>query len=346
MKRMRDYGVIIGDAPCGPTNTITDVAGVTVGHVTLSNGPVQTGVTAILPHAGNLYQNKVAAGCHVVNGYGKSIGLMQIDEVGTIETPLVLTNTLCVGRAYTAVVRHMLDANPDIGALTGTVNPIILECNDGVGLNDVRGLHVEEAHVLEAIGAARADFAEGSIGAGTGMRCYGLRSGIGSASRMVGDYTVGALTLGNMGRRKDFRLDGKPVGRAIAARHKADMDTSDKGSIIVVLATDAPLSDRQLRRLAVRGGAGIARSGTQFGSGSGDIIVAFSSTQTIPHYAPDTGPEVMFKGFAEPAIDPFFAAAIEATEEAILNALIAAVPGVGYGGRRLRALSEFQDLWV
>ena len=338
--RLRDLGVTIGTLPAGPGNAITDVAGVTVGHVTLSDGPVQTGVTAVIPHAGNPFRDKLPAAVHVVNGFGKSTGLMQLAELGTLETPVVLTNTLSVGTASTALVRHMLESTPEIGASTGTVNPIVMECNDGAWLNDIRGLHVGEEHVRAALDGAGPAVAEGNLGAGTGMSCYGLAGGIGTASRVVSrgprSYAVGALTLCNMGRMEDLRVDGRPVGRLVAER-------IEQGSIIVLLATDAPLDARQLRRLAVRGGAGIGRTGTHFGSGSGDVVLAFSTAETVPHAMPDD-PEVSRRSLHEDALDPLFRAAIEATEEAILNALLAAGPTRGKQGRRRRSLAEFADL--
>lgn len=348
--RLRDLGVAIGSLPPGPANAITDVAGVTVGHVTLSDGPVQTGVTAIRPHPGHPFRDKLPAAVHVVNGFGKSIGLMQVAELGTLETPVVLTNTLSVGTAATALVRHALAETPEIGASTGTVNPVVMECNDGAWLNDIRGLHVSEDDVLRALDGTGPAVAEGNLGAGTGMSCYGLAGGIGTASRLVERgprrYTVGALTLCNMGRMEDLRVDGRPVGRQVAARlaaEKAGRRDREQGSIIVVLATDAPLDARQLRRLAVRGGAGIGRTGTHFGSGSGDIALAFATAETVAHAMPDD-PETARRALHEDALDPLFRAAIEATEEAILNALLAARPTVGRQGRRRRSLAEFAEL--
>lgn len=351
--RLRDLGVSIGTLPTGPANSIADVAGVTVGHVTLSDGAVQTGVTALRPHAGHAFRDKLPAAVHVVNGFGKSTGLMQLAELGTLETPVVLTNTLSVGTASTALVRHMLSVTPEIGATTGTVNPVVMECNDGAWLNDIRGLHVTEADVLRALHTAGPDVAEGNLGAGTGMSCYGLAGGIGTASRLVERgprrYAVGALTLCNMGRMEDLRVDGRPVGRLVAGRIAAEKAEHrepggrEQGSIIVLLATDAPLDARQLRRLAVRGGAGIGRTGTHFGSGSGDVVLAFATAETVPHAMP-ADPETARRSLHEDALDPLFRAAIEATEEAILNALLAARPTAGRQGRKRRSLAEFADL--
>lgn len=346
--RLRDLGVAIGVLPPGPANAITDVAGVTVGHVTLSDGPVQTGVTVVRPHPGHPFRDKLPAAVHVVNGFGKSIGLMQLAELGNLETPVVLTNTLSVGTAATALVRHMLGGTPEIGASTGTVNPVVMECNDGAWLNDIRGLHLSEDDVLRALDATGPAVAEGNLGAGTGMSCYGLAGGIGTASRIVSRgprrYTLGVLTLCNMGRTEDLRVDGRPVGRLVAERIAAGKtETREHGSIIVVVATDAPLDARQLRRLAVRGGAGIARTGTHLGSGSGDVVLAFATAGTVPHAMPED-PETVRRALHEDALDPLFRAAIEATEEAVLNALLAARPTAGKQGRKRRSLAEFADL--
>jgi D-aminopeptidase len=350
--RLRDLGITIGALPTGPGNAITDVTGVAVGHVTLSDGSAQTGVTAIRAHPGHPFRDKLPAAAHVLNGFGKSIGLMQVAELGTLETPIVLTNTLSVGTAATALVRHMLAETPEIGASTGTVNPVVMECNDGAWLNDIRGLHVSEDDVLRALQSVGPSVVEGNVGAGTGMSCYGLAGGIGTASRVVTRgprrYTTGALTLCNMGRMEDLRIYGRPVGRQLVERLAAEKavkqtDGREQGSIITVVATDAPLDARQLRRLAVRAGAGLARTGTHLGSGSGDIMLAFSTAEPLPHAMPDD-PEYPRRSLHEDALDGLFRGIIEATEEAILNALLAARPIVGNKKRRRRSLAEFADL--
>ncbi len=344
---LRALGRSIGELPTGPTNTLTDVPGVAVGHVSLSDGAVQTGVTAVRLHSGNAFRDKLPAAAHVLNGFGKSIGLMQVEELGTLETPVVLTNTLSVGAAATALVRHMLETTPEIGDTTGTVNPVVMECNDGAWLNDIRGLHVEESHVRAALDAASPAFEQGNVGAGTGMSCYGLAGGIGSASRVVRvsrrDYTLGVLALCNMGRLADLRVDGRAVGPAIAERIAADGGDAEKGSIIVLIATDAPLDSRQLRRIATRAGAGIVRTGSHLGSGSGDIALAVSTAEPIPH-APKNNKVITRRVLHEDALDRVFRATIEATEEAILNALLAARPRTGKQGRSRRSLAEFAEL--
>lgn len=353
MPSARDLGLEIGELPPGPLNAITDVAGVAVGHVTLSdsplqNGAVQTGVTAILPHDGNLFREKLPAAVRVLNGFGKSIGFVQVGELGTLETPLILTNTLSVGTAAEALVRYMLDQNPEIGATTGTVNPLVLECNDGAWLNDIRGLHVKAEHVAEALAsAAPGAFEQGAVGAGRGMSAYGLKGGIGSASRIlpVGgrNVSLGALVLSNMGRLQDLCVAGRGVGPLIAERMKQTNSPAEQGSIIVILATDAPLSDRQLGRLALRAGAGIARTGSHFGSGSGDIALAFSTAQRIPHGKTKDG-LLHLSQFHEDGLDLLFRAVIESTEEAILNSMLQATAVTGRNGRTRASLADFSDL--
>ena len=210
----KNRGIRVGKLPCGPLDKISDVPGVTVGHCTLADGEVQTGVTALLPHPGDIFHDKVMAASHVINGFGKTTGLVQIEELGTLETPILFTNTLSVGTVETALVKYMLDRNPDICETTGSVNPVVCECNDS-GLNDIRGLHVTEENVWAALADCRADFAEGAVGAGRGMRCHGLKGGIGSASRVVEldgkPYTIGALVLSNHAVFDDLVVAGTPI---------------------------------------------------------------------------------------------------------------------------------------
>lgn len=370
--RAREAGVVIGVMPPGRHNAITDVPGVAVGQVTLCSGhgglvagrgPVRTGVTAVLPHGGNLFRQKVPAAVHVINGFGKSTGFDQVRELGTIETPILLTNTLAVGRVWDAVVSHMIAANPDIGVgSAGTVNPVVGECNDGF-LNDIQGRHVGEQHVLAAIrSAAAGPVAEGACGAGTGMSCFGFKGGIGTASRLLPaameGYTVGVLVLANYGRREDLVIDGVPVGRELkewpgdqampgdgagqaagqtpavpGAATGPDQFALDVGSVMVVLGTDAPLDARQLGRLARRAGLGLARTGSIAGHGSGDFVIAFATTAGPPPLD-DAAATYRATRLAEKGgiFGALFKATIEATEEAVINALFAAPTTEGRDG--------------
>ena len=329
----------IGRGKHGEKNLITDVPGVTVGHVTLRDGDrICTGVTAVLPHSGDLFHDKVMAASCVLNGYGKTIGLVQVDELGTIEAPMILTNTLSVGTAATAVVKYMMARNPDIGREAGTVNSVVCECNDGA-LNDIRGLFIEEEHVLKAIESCAADFAEGAVGAGTGMCCLGFKGGIGSASRVVTldgqNYTVGALVLANFGGIGRLMIDGRQVGREIQAKMA---ETPDKGSIIMIIATDIPLRERQLKRVARRAGAGLSRTGSNMGNGSGDIAIAFTTANRLPHTSENALHS--FSMIIDDEIDPVFDMTAEAVEESIVSALWHAETTEGRDGRVMRGLKE------
>nr|WP_321457750.1 P1 family peptidase [uncultured Cohaesibacter sp.] len=341
----RDFGIHIGKHNAGPTNSLADVAGVSFGHITLSDGPIQTGVTVIHPTEDSIFERKCVAANHVINGFGKSIGLMQMSELGQLETPIVLTNTLSVGTASTALVRYMLDLHPEIGETTGTVNPVVMECNDGAYLNDIRGLHVTEGHVLQALAQREPALAQGAVGAGTGMSSYGLKGGIGSASRLVPvanrQFTLGAVTLCNMGRLPDLMVKGRPVGGEICAMEaRLAKQDAELGSIIIILATDAPLTSRQLHRICKRATAGLARTGTQFGSGSGDIALAFSTAGRLSHDAPEDA-ILATSMLHEDHLDALFSATIETVEEAILNALFAAETRTGKLGRTRKALSDW-----
>ena len=317
--------------PPGPRNAITDVAGVRVGHVTVcfgegalvpGTGPARTGVTVILPHAGNLFAEKVAAAVHTINGFGKACGFEQVRELGELETPVALTNTLNVWRVADALVDHALHTNPAIGIATGTVNPVVGECNDGY-LNDIQGRHVTAAHVQQALETAAAGpVAEGAVGAGTGTSCYGWKGGIGTASRVT--------PAANFGRPEELRFGSAPVGQVL---RPPQPPAPERGSVMVVIATDAPLDARQLHRLCVRAGAGLARTGATIGHGSGDFVVAFSTTRRICH-------EPRAPGIAERALvtdeahvmEQLFPAVVEAVEEAVLNSLCAAETVVGRDG--------------
>jgi len=336
--RVREVGIRIGVLQTGRNNAITDVEGVKVGHATLirghgrlepGKGPVRTGVTAVLPHSGNLFREKVQANVFVLNGFGKSVGLMQIWELGTLETPILLTNTLNVGLVMDALTEYMLEQNEDIGVTTGSVNSVVAECNDSY-LNDIRGRHVRHEHVFEAIKSAKdGEVEEGAVGAGTGMSAFDFKGGIGTSSRVLskdeGGYTFGVLVLSNFGSREDLRMDGVPVGRELKGFQGEGGEGA--GSIITVVATDAPLDARQLGRLAKRAAHGIARTGSYTSQGSGDVIFAFSSRNRIPHYP--QGAVLPWEVLSETAINPLFRAVVEATEEAIINSMFKARTVVG-----------------
>ncbi len=340
-KKIRDYGINIGSFLTGKNNSITDVKGVKVGHKTIDNGKIKTGVTAILPHEGNIFKEKLVAACHVINGFGKSTGLIQIEELGTIETPIILTNTLSVGTAYEALVRYMLDHNDDIGDTTGTVNPIICECNDGE-INDIRGLHIKQEDVFEAIRNCDIEFDEGNIGAGTGMLCYDLKGGIGSASRVIEldnkEYTIGVLVLSNFGSLEDFVLNGDHIGPRLKEKIKEIEEREEKGSIIIILATDIPLSSRQLKRIIKRVYPGLSRTGSYTGNGSGEIVIGFSTANIIKHY--EENDIIDIKIIKEDRINRIFKATVEATEEAVLNSMICSNSTTNRKGKKVYSLKD------
>jgi D-aminopeptidase len=332
----------IGTLIQGPRNAITDVEGVTVGHRTLDDGGVQTGVTVIRPHAGDPFRDKVPAAAVVLNGFGKSVGLVQLAELGVLETPIALTNTFSVGTVGTAQIRHCVAANPESGRSLPTVNPLVFECNDGF-LNDIQRLAVTEADYLQALDAAASDFAQGSVGAGRGMSSFQLKGGIGSASRRVSSpcgevHTVGTLVLANYGRQPQLVLAGHAVGERLAAPGTPECKEPEKGSIIIVVATDAPLDARQLRRLALRAGAGLARTGSVFGHGSGDIVLAFSTAYTVPDRVDRPMPTIAM--VHDGLLDGLFQAAADSTEQAILHALWRATAVTGRDGNHRAALSD------
>ncbi len=341
-KRIRDYGIVIGEMKTGPKNAITDVDGITVGHVTLDQGRAKTGVTAILPHQGNLFKEKVFAASHVINGFGKSVGLIQIDELGTIETPIILTNTFSVGVAFDGVVDYMLQDNDDIGLSTGTVNPLVCECNDGV-INEIRERFVKREDILQAIQNADVEFLEGGVGAGTGMCCYQLRGGIGSASRVIElddkEYTVGALVLTNFGLQKDLMIDGLHAGPILNELNPVDQKKKDQGSVIVILATDLPMTSRQLKRISKRAVVGLNRTGSFIGNGSGEIIVSFTTANKFNHYEKE--PIVAVHMLNENIMDKVFRAVMESTEEAVLNSLICGKMVKGRDDRVIYSLGDF-----
>ncbi len=341
-KRIRDYGIIIGEMEPGKRNSITDVDEVCVGHITLNNSKIKTGITSILPHKGNIFKDKVIGATHIINGFGKSIGLVQIDELGTIETPIILTNTLSVGITTDSLVKYMLKHNEDIGRKAGTINPIVCECNDGY-LNDIRNISIKKEHVFQALEKADKTFEEGSVGAGTGMICYGLKGGIGTASRKVildnTEYIIGVLVLTNFGNLEDLLIDGTKIGKKIKKSIDNCSTREDKGSIITILATNIPLSHRQLNRVIKRAYTGIARTGNFTSSGSGEIVIGFSTANKINHY--EKQDIITIKSINENKINQIFRGTKEATEEAILNSLITSKTTTGRNGHKAYSLKEF-----
>jgi D-aminopeptidase len=320
--RARDLGLEPGVFPPGKLNAITDVAGVKVGHVTLIEGDhIRTGVTAILPPGGNLFQDKVAGAVFVGNAFGKLAGSTQVNELGTIETPIVLTNTLSVGAAIEGVVAYTL-AQPG-NEQVFSVNALVGETNDSA-LNDIRGMHVKREHVIEAIKkAADGAVAEGAVGAGTGTVCFGWKGGIGTSSRKLperyGSYTVGVLVQSNFGGV--LTMGGAPIGKEL--KRYAYSPSSGDGSCMIVVATDAPLDARDLQRLAARALFGLARTGSSYSNGSGDFAIAFSTSPEMRSRFGEATART--RNILPPdATSPLFQAALEATEEAVYNSLLQA----------------------
>ena len=337
--RARDIGIQIGTIPTGTHNAITDVAGVKVGHVTLSEGDsIRTGVTAILP-SDDIWTARLFGAAHVIHGNGEATGIARINQAGWIESPILLTNTLSIGAVHDGVVRYIVKRYPD----NNIVLPIVAECYDG-GLNDISGLHVTAQHAIEAIeNATDGPVTEGSVGGGTGMRCYGFKAGIGTASRVLpeerGGWTVGVLVNSNGGRRSQLRIDGIPVGREII---ESTPKPGRDGSFIIVIATDAPLTHRQLRQLAIRATHGLARTGTPSTDGSGEFVIAFSTANIFPSRT-ETG-TFQIQMLVNGQLNSLFQAVIEATEEAIVNSMTMATTTTGRNGRTMYAipLAELQ----
>lgn len=344
--RLREFGIKTGILEPGPLNAITDVAGVKVGHVTLIEGDhIRTGVTAILPHEGNIFQEKVPAAVYVANGFGKITGTTQVEELGNLETPVILTNTLSVPTAADAVIDYILSLPQN--EQVESVNPVVGETNDG-WLNDIRGRHVKKEHVLEAIKNAKTGpVEEGAVGAGTGTICYNYKGGIGTSSRKLpaqrGGYTVGVLVQTNHGGI--FQINGIPIDRkpgeaSTTSSPEGDkaLDSVSEGSCMIVVATDAPLDSRNLKRLAKRALLGIARTGGYYSGSSGDYAIAFSTARDvrIPHRA--SGPTQTVTLLRNDQMSQLFLAAAEASEEAILNSLFKAKTMKGKDGRTAQEL--------
>ena len=342
-KLIRDHGYVIGELPIGERNSITDVDGVTVGQTTVISEKHHTGVTVILPAQDNVYLNKVTAASYVLNGFGKTAGLVQVDELGAIETPIALTNTLCVGKVWDALVTYTIAQCEKDGLHVTTIDPVVGETNDSQ-INDIQDRAVGEKEVLEAIANASKDVEQGCVGAGAGTTCCGLKGGIGTSSRRVRigreTYTVGALVQSNFGATRHLSIGGELIGPEIAKKVKEA--ENDKGSIMMVLATDAPLSDRQLKRLLKRAAVGLVHTGSYMGHGSGDVMIGFTTANRIPHQSFDIVEDR--KVLRENLLDSLFQGAAESVEEAILNSLAAAEPVRALDGRMFHALSEFLEL--
>lgn len=338
--RARDYGIIVGEMSPGRLNRISDVRGVRVGHSTIANEKHNTGVTVVIPCEENPFLSKPVAAVHVLNGFGKTAGLMQIEELGTLETPIALTNTLNVGLVHDAMVGYMLKRCGDEGVALHSVNPVVCECNDAA-LNTIAERAVHEEHVLDAIKNACSNFEEGAVGAGRGMTCHGLKGGIGSASRIIEldgkEYTLGVLVQTNHGMLSDFTILGERIGERIQRQLKEELP--DKGSCIVVMATDLPLSYRQIRRVIRRAGVGLARLGSYTGHGSGEVFVGFSTANRMPHETKEA--TLTMSVLHEEHMDKAFRAMGEATEEAVLNSMLSAERVIGPTGNVRRSLSEF-----
>ena len=349
--RIRDLGIPIGTLPTGRLNKITDIPGVRVGHATIDTDRQKTGVTVIIPAEGNLYTAPLTAACHVINGYGKSAGLMQVQELGILETPIALTGTLNVGKIHDALVSYTIDMCVSEGRSCRSVNPVVGETNDGtLCCNNDRP--ADKTHLDAALSAACADFPEGDVGAGKGTVCFGLKGGIGSASRVmeVGDrtFTMGVLVQTNFGCVEQLRMDGLPVGRAVVdmireeeeARAKAMTGQDDIGSIMIIVGTDLPVSELQLTRILRRATVGLARTGSFIGHGSGDVVIGFSTANRRTEDTPIRTVEIISDG----RMETVFTAVAECVEEAIYNSMIAADTVTGYNGKdtvTVRALNEF-----
>jgi D-aminopeptidase len=334
-RRLRELGHSIGRFATGELNALVDVPGVLVGHRTLTEGErIRTGVTAILPHAGNLYEEKVLGACHVVNGYGKAAGLTQLAELGTLESPILLTNTLSVGPVWEGGLMHLLEHNPGAALDRDTVNVVVGECFDG-WLSDARALAVRPEHALEAIASATTgETSEGAVGAGTGTTCFGFKSGVGTSSRQVDGHVLGCLVVSNYGARRDLHM---LVGPDAAVPGDAAEPPAQGGSIMIVMATDAPLSERQLRRLAQRGSFGLGRAGSFASNASGEYVIAFSTAHTVAHRVERDRDDFTFLRDDAQAMRDLFEAAGDVVQESVLNSLCAADAMQGRDGNRAEA---------
>lgn len=338
---IRSYGYTVGTLPTGPLNSITDVPDVLVGHCTVEEKGHKTGVTSILPCSGNIYMKKPVASVYTLNGYGKTAGTIQIEELGVIETPICLTNTLNVGKVSDALIEYTKEICSRDEIPLRSINPIVGETNDS-HINPILERIVNYDHVMASIQDARKNFQQGCVGAGRGTICFGLKGGIGSSSRILNygrnKYTLGALVQSNFGRMEDLTLCGEPIGRKIAS-FLNPTQSKDKGSIMVVIATDIPLSSRQLTRILKRATVGLVRTGSFMGHGSGDVFIGFTNGNFFPEIHSETLLQLSI--FPEEQIDLIFRMAAEAVEEAIYNSMIFAHAEVGTEGETYHWLGEF-----
>ncbi len=348
--RLRDLGFSIGEYPTGKWNAITDVKDVRVGHTTLiegsgrrkpGNGPVRTGVTVIIPSE-DVYNRRLTSGGFILSGAGEVTGYTQMAAWGCLETPLALTNTLSVGRVSDSIIKWMAQKYPAIGDQQEVIIPVVGECDDSF-LNDAVGLHIKPVHVFSALDTAKGEAVEeGAVGAGTGMVCCDFKGGIGTSSRVFPmgsqNYTMGVLVLSNFGVMEHLRMDGYPIGRVLTGPQGSySRRVNNYGSIIVVVATDMPLTAMQLNRVCRRAALGIGRVGSYGAHSSGEIIIGFSTANIIPRTA--ASPQVNFTVILDMFLDPAYKAVIECTEEAILNSLTTAVDMEGAGGNRVPAIN-------
>jgi len=335
----------IGDEETGKTNNICDVDDVCVSHFTVNDTPeFNTGLTIVSPHSGNIFREKVVGASYVFNGFGKSIGLVQIDELGTIETNIVLTTTLNAGKIADAVVANSLEENPEIAISTGTCNPVVLECNDG-SLNNSRERILGRLSYRKALEELTNDFEQGAVGAGSGMTCHGFKGGIGSSSRKViidgKEYTIGVLLNSNFGESngKNLFINGHFMGDKIPPYLE---ESEDKGSIVVVFATDIPLSDRQIKRVLKRCEIGIGKTGSYAGNGSGDLFIGFTTANKVKHFNDVAITKV--ERIADGYLNTVFKRTVEAVEEAVLNSMLFSHHVKGYL-KEVKALGEANELF-
>lgn len=337
--QLRSFGVTIGNGKTGPLNKITDVRGVKVGHMTVDTPEHKTGVTVILPCEDNPFTNKLTAAAYVHNGFGKTTGIVQIEELGTLETPIALTNTLNVGKVQDALVDYMLKLCGREGVKVTSINPVVGECNDSE-LNRIVERVIGREEVINAINTAGSDFEEGDVGAGKGTVCFGLKGGIGSSSREITigreTYTIGVLVQSNFGATANLVIDHKPVGEMLTG--EIEKAVEDRGSIMMIIATDLPVSDRQLKRMIKRAGVGLSRCGSLMGHGSGDIMIGFTTQNRIPMESPES--VLSLKILKESCLAEAFSAVADATEEAILNSMASAKTVRGWSGKTRYSLAD------